>query len=477
MSELCDKSARELQALIGSGDVSPVEVLESCIGRIEQTNPTLNAVVATCYDRAREEAKAAEKRVRAGEDLPPLHGLPVGIKDLNETEGLRTTHGSVLYADHVPAADEALVARLRDAGAIIVGKTNTPEFGAGAHTDNRVYGATLNPFDLARTPGGSSGGSAVALAAGMLPLCHGSDTGGSLRNPATWCGVVGFRPTPGLVPRETRSVGFSHFSTQGPMARDVRVAALFMAGLAGDDGRDPLAHPVDASAFRAPPAVDLGGLRVGWSVDLGVAPVDDIIRDAFMNAVGAVAGAFKTCTQVTPDFSDARDVFWVLRCVYYLANHAERYERHRDMLAPNVVANVEAGLKMTLADVGAAEKGWARIYRDFQTVFREVDLLLVPGDARSPFKAADGPPKVVGGRKMDNYMDASLVRSALTLTGHPVVALPAGRDADAMPFGIQVVGPRRGDSFLLGAAAALEDHLATVPGLERPIPDIEDYRT
>ncbi len=473
MTELCDLSAWELKSNIARGDISPVKLLESCITRIEDVNPAVNAVVATCYERARSEAAEAEKAVREDKELPSLHGLPVGIKDLAATEGLRTTYGSPLYADNIPNEDVALVKRLRCAGAIVLGKTNTPEFGAGTNTSNRVYGMTCNPFDTTRTSGGSSGGSAVALAAGMFPLAHGSDTGGSLRNPATWCGVVGFRPTPGLVPYETRSVNYTHFSVQGPMARSVADAALMLTGLASDDSRDPLAGPVDVNSFGALDKIDLSSLRVAWSEDLGVAPVDDDIRASFRSVMSSISSVFSSCTKRDPDFAKARDIFWGLRSVTFLANHGERYKEHGDALAPNIIANLKAALGMSVSDIAEAEKGWARIYRAFQDFFHDIDLFIVPGNATSAFRIEDGIPKQVGGRNMENYMDASLLRSALTLTGHPIIALPAGTDALGLPFGVQIVGPRRGDAFLLAAAAALENHMAGVPELATPKPNLE----
>ena len=473
MTELCDLSAWELKSNIARGDISPVELMESCITRIEDVNPAVNAVVATCYERARSEAAEAEKAVREDKELPSLHGLPVGIKDLAATEGLRTTYGSPLYADNIPNEDVALVKRLRCAGAIVLGKTNTPEFGAGTNTSNRVYGMTCNPFDRARTSGGSSGGSAAALAAGMFPLAHGSDTGGSLRNPATWCGVVGFRPTPGLVPYETRSVNYSHFSVQGPMARSVADAALMLTGLASDDSRDPLAGPVDVNSFGALDKIELSSLRVAWSEDLGVAPVDDNIRASFRSVMSSISSVFSSCTKRDPDFAKARDIFWGLRSVTFLANHGERYKEHGDALAPNIIANLKAALGMSVSDIVEAEKGWARIYRAFQDFFNDIDLFIVPGNATSAFRIEDGIPKQVGGLIMENYMDASLLRSALTLTGHPIIALPAGTDALGLPFGVQIVGPRRGDAFLLAAAAALENHMAGVPELATPKPNLE----
>ena len=478
MSDPCDLSATRARQLIGTGELSPEDLLESCIARVDAANPAINAIVATDFERARRDAVAAAQAVRDGAELGPLHGLPVGIKDLNATEGLRTTWGSLLHADHVPKRDEPMVTRLRHAGAIIAAKTNTPEFGAGTHTTNKVYGPTHNPFDLNRTSGGSSGGSGAALATGMLPLAHGSDTGGSLRNPATWCGVVGFRPTPGLVPRESRPLNFSHFSVQGPMARSVADVALMMAGLVADADRDPLTGPCDPSAFLDLEPVDLGIVRAAWTEDFGgVAPVDNNIRACFQAVIGKLGNSFGTISADDPDFADAGDCFWTLRCVNYLASHTKRYETHGEKLSPNIIANIEDGRKMSLADVAEAEVQWRRIYTTFQDYFEDKDVLIVPGNAVPAFLIEDGIPKEVNGQPMANYMGASLIRSALTLTGHPVLALPCGLDHLGLPFGVQLVGKRRGDVELLRIAMALETEFAKIPGLERPVPNLEDLTT
>ncbi|MEK9753251.1 MAG: amidase family protein [Rhodospirillaceae bacterium] len=478
MTEPCDLTAVELRRLIGAGELSPVALLESCLQRIEDVNGAVNAITAMDVPRARAEAEAAEKAVRAGAELPPLHGLPIGIKDLNATQGLRTTYGSLLYKDNVPSADEGLVTRLRAAGAIVLAKTNTPEFGAGSNTTNKVFGATRNPFDLERTSGGSSGGSAVAVATGMLPLAQGGDTFGSLRAPATWCGVVGFRPTPGLVAREGRPLNYTHFSVQGPMARDVRDAALMMTGLVGYDPRDAMSFPADPRDFLDIAPADVSKLRVGWTADFdGTAPLDDDIRACFADAVAALAGTFKTFERREPAFPGVRDVLWTLRCLYYLANHSERVRDHADLLSPNIVANVKAGQAMTLADGGGAERAWSKLYAAFEAFFADIDILVVPGNAVSPFRLADGIPKTVGGKPMENYVDASLVRSIITLTGHPVIAIPLGRDRLGLPFGIQVVGPRRADAFTLAAAMALEDHLQANAATARPCPRTEDLKS
>jgi len=292
MSEACDLDALEARRLMAHKRLSPVELLESCIRRIEAVDGTVNAMVARSFERARTEARAAEAAILAGDPLGPLHGLPMGVKDLNVTEGLRTTFGSVLYAEHVPDADERIIRDLRAAGAIVAGKTNTPEFGAGANTVNEVYGATRNPFDPALTVAGSSGGSAAALATGMAPICTGSDTGGSLRTPASFCGIVSIRGTPGLVPSDRRVLGLTTYNVQGPMARTVADASLMLAAMAADDGCDPLATPVDADQFEQVEELDLSSLRVAVSEDLGFAPVDERVRGVFRERVGAFRHLF-----------------------------------------------------------------------------------------------------------------------------------------------------------------------------------------
>ena len=347
MTNPCDLSAVEARWRIGTKELSPIELLESCIDRIEAVNPTVNAMVATCYDRARAEARSAERAVVKGEPLGALHGLPLGVKDLNLTEGVRTTFGSLIHEDFVPEADERMVADLRAAGAIVVGKTNTPEFGAGGNTVNKVYGATVNPFDTARTCGGSSGGSGVALATGMLPLCTGSDTGGSLRIPAGFCGITAIRCTPGVVASERRVVGLTTFNVQGPMARSVPDAALMLGAMTGHDPSDPLSHPISAESLETIESIDLSTLRVAVSPDLGFAQVDNGIRDTFAACVEEFRPAFGECIERNPQMDDASRAFWLIRGVYFLAGRLESYREHKHLLGPNVISNVEAGLAMS----------------------------------------------------------------------------------------------------------------------------------
>ncbi len=299
--------------MIGTREVSPVELLDACIARIESLNPAVNAIAATCFERARNEARRAEQAVTRGEPLGLLHGLPVGVKDLEETEGLLTTYGSPLFRSHVPQHDHVLVARLRAAGAIVTAKTNVPEWGAGANTRNAVWGATGNPFNPLLNAGGSSGGSATALATGMLPMCTGSDTGGSLRIPAALCGVVGFRPSPGLVPNDQRTLGWTPITVVGPMGRTVADTRLQLAATAGLDAIDPLSGEIDAAALSRFTPVDLSTLRVAYTEDFGVCDIDDALRATFRTKIDALSRHVKVCEPLDIDMGEADRCFDILR--------------------------------------------------------------------------------------------------------------------------------------------------------------------
>ena len=319
MTELCDKTALDLKQLIASKEISPVELFRSCVRRIDQVNPSVNAVVARDDEASLAAAREAEAQVMRGTSLGPLHGLPVGVKDLTETAGLRTTFGSPLYADHVPHADAPLAAAVRSAGAIIMAKTNTPEFGAGANTVNSVYCATGNPFDPALTCSGSSGGSAVALACSMVPLATGSDLGGSLRTPASYCGVAGFRPTPGMVGDPTRSLAWMPLTVQGPMARNVADLRLLLSVRAGQREGCPLSFQPREEMQPGAPRQALSGLRVAFSEDLGFAPLDNGVREEFRERAQAIAPHFASAEEIDPPLEDAERIFEVLRAVGCLA--------------------------------------------------------------------------------------------------------------------------------------------------------------
>ena len=472
MTEPCDFSAVAARRLIGRKALSPVELLESCLGRIEAVNGVLNAFVALDTARARREAKAAEARVMKGDALGPLHGLPIGIKDLEATQGLRTTWGSRLYKNHVPAADDPHISNIRAAGGIILGKTNTPEFGAGSNTTNAVYGATGNPFDPDKTCGGSSGGSAVALATGMVPLATGTDYGGSIRTPAGFCGVVGFRPSPGVVPFMTRASGFIPLHVLGPLARSVEDAHLLLKAEASFDKRDPFSS---ADAARMPDRLaeaDLSTVRAAISADLGCAPLDRDIRKVFARKVASFRSAFRAVEDRDPDLGPVLDVAEVLRGLYCVTEHRERLEKHRDLLGRNVIDGTERGLKYTSADIAWAQVEHTKIYQRFNALFDDVDVLICPATAVSPFPHARLYIDEINGRKLPTYMSWYAIAYALSLTVPAIVALPCGRDHLGMPFGLQVVGPNGSDARVLGIALALERVMAHDPETARPVPDL-----
>jgi Asp-tRNA(Asn)/Glu-tRNA(Gln) amidotransferase A subunit family amidase len=478
LTEPCDLPAREARRLIGRKALSPVELMESCLRRVEEVNPAVNAVVALDPEAARSAARAAEEAVMRGDDLPPLHGLPVGVKDLDETAGLRTTHGSLLFRDHVPAQDSGVVARVRAAGGIAFAKTNTPEWGLGANTRNAVYGATGNPFDPEKSSAGSSGGSAVALATGMAPLCTGSDMGGSLRNPAAFCGIVGFRPSPGLVPSEKRLLGWLSLSVNGPMARNVQDTALLLSAMASDDPGDPLAGPLrggGADDLARPPRVDLARLRVAISEDFGEAPVEGGVRRAFRARVEACRSFFRETAGAHPDCRGGDESFAVLRAGSVLASHLERYRTRPEVCGPSLKANVEEGLAYTLEDHARAHAAQTRIYRSFLDFFRHHDVLITPAITITPRSWRELYPSEIDGQPTKNYFHWLALAYYVTLAGHPALCLPLGLDEAGMPFGLQIVGPRGGDAFVLGVAAALEEAL-TGSSFGRPLPDLEALR-
>jgi amidase len=475
-SDLAALSAVELRWRIGRKEISPVEVLEAAIDRIGAIDPAVNAIAATDYARARLAARAAEQAVLRGEQLGALHGLPIGIKDLSDTEGLLTSHGSPLYRNHVPKADAAMVALLRKAGAIIVAKTNTPEFGAGANTRNAVWGATGNPFNPELNAGGSSGGSAVALACDMLALCTGSDMGGSLRIPAAMCGIVGMRPSPGLVPYDARPLGWAPLSVLGPMGRSVADLRLLFAAQIGVDEREPLAFALDADAVGLARAVDLGRLRVAWTEDFAQCPVSTEIRRVMRARVAAMRHLFRACDEVEFDFGDADRCFDVVRAQSFIARHQEAYESDPASLGPNVRANYELGAKLTLSDTAWAHAEQTRIFHRFQAHFRDYDLVLSPTTPVSPFPWRSLYLAELEGRPLRNYYHWLALTYYISLVTNPALALPCGLDEHGMPFGLHVVGRFRGDVELVNVAAAMERAFASIGTLRRPRPDLAKLR-
>jgi len=477
MSEPCDLDAVIARRLMGHKALSASELLQSCVARIEAIDHAVNAIPERCFDRARDEARRADAAVMAGEVLGALHGLPLGVKDLEDAEGLRTTFGSPIFRDNVAATDQRSVAALRAAGAIVVGKTNTPEFGAGANTRNTVHGATGNPFDPSRSAAGSSGGSAVALATNMVPIATGSDTGGSLRNPAAFCGIVGFRPTPGLVPSEKRGLGWSNLPVLGPMARTVPDLSLLLSAMVSDDARDPLATTIHqrtvlrAEDFASPAPIDLARLRVALTPDFGFAPTERHIRDVFVEKTELFRHVFARAEDATPDCSGADEAFEVLRALNFLAGHLPKL-RAGQPIGPNVKANIEEGLRYSAEDVARAMAAQTTLYRRWQDFFRNHDVILTPAITISPRSWRELYPAEIDGKPTRTYFHWLAMAYAVTLAGHPALSLPVGLDHDGLPFGLQIVGPRGGDALVLSVAAALETMLSGDARTARPKPDI-----
>ncbi|WP_316901352.1 amidase [Ralstonia edaphi] len=470
--QLVSRSAVELRRLIGAKEISPVELLDACIDRIEAINPAVNAVTATCFPQAREAANAAERAVLNGEPLGLLHGLPLGVKDLEDTAGLLTTYGSPTTRSNVPTQDVLLVERLRAAGAVLVAKTNVPEFGAGANTRNPVWGATGNPFNPMLNAGGSSGGAAAALACDMLPVCTGSDTGGSLRIPASKCGVVGFRPSPGLVPNSRKKLGWTPISVVGPMGRTVAEACLQLAATAGLSASDPLSFHVDPRSFLTPAPLDLSTLRVGWTEDFGCCDVDASIRAVFRERIAAMAPMFRSCEPVQFDLGDVHRCFDVIRAESFVAGLHDAYVRDPASIGPNSRANYELGAAMTLADCAWAQAEQTRILTRFQAAFGQYDVILSPTTPVSPFPWSALYATHIDGRAQENYYRWLALTYVVTLTTHPALSLPCGVDHAGMPFGLQIVGPFHGDRKTLAVAHALEQAFDASATLRRPRPDL-----
>ncbi|WP_413204248.1 amidase [Rhodospirillum sp. A1_3_36] len=476
-------SAMEARRLIGRRALSPVELAEAAIARVEAVNPAVNALVAHDFDRVMTDARKAEEQVMAGEPLGPLHGLPLGVKDMVDVAGLPTTYGSELFADNWVTRDDPMVAALKQAGAVVLGKTNNPEWSAGGNTRNRVYGATANPHDLTKTCAGSSGGSAVTLATGMTMLSTGSDTGGSLRNPAAFCGVVGFRPSPGVVPGDGRGVALIPLPTNGPMARTVADTALMLSVQMRADPLDPWTSLVegrlhgDPKDFKRLPRVDLSSLRVAVTEDLGFAPTERVIRDSFQDKLALFSSAFGEVAQDHPDCDEADRAFSVLRAVSFLSQHHRRVLDHPDKVGPNVRDNVEEGLGYSALDVTEALLIQGRLYRNWQGFFAAHDVVLAPAVTLSPRDWHELYPADIDGVPTKSYYHWLAMAYAATLAGHPSVTIPAGRDRLGLPFGLQIIGPKGGDLKTLAVAAELEALFSGVEALQPPRVDLEMLRS
>jgi amidase len=465
-SDLCFLTATELARRIRAREVSVTEVLQAHLAQIERVNPRVNAIVTLTAERALAEARTKDAELARGGVVGPLFGLPVAHKDLVPTRGIRTTYGSLVYRDHVPDQDGLIVERLRAAGAITIGKTNTPEFGAGSQTFNEVFGRTLNPYDTTKTCGGSSGGAAVALVCGMVPIADGSDTGGSLRNPASFCNVVGLRSAPGRVPYWPTDAPWSTLSVQGPMARTVADLALMLSAIAGPDARAPIAIVEPGERFRAPLGRDFKGVRVAWSRDLGGLPIDRRVA-ATLAAQRATFEALGCHVEdAEPDLADARLIFQVQRALRYGAKYGPLLAQHRHQMKDTVVWNIEEGLKLTAREIGEADVLQARLYHRVREFMDRYEFLLLPAVQVPPFDVNQPYPTEINGLRLPTYIDWMRACSDITVTGLPAMSAPAGFTDDGLPVGLQIVGRHQSEWSVLQLGHAFEQ--ATGFHLRRP---------
>jgi amidase len=466
--ELWRRSATELAAAIRRREVSCVEVMHAHLGRIEAVNPLLNAVVTLDAELGLRAAAAADGALARDEAPGPLHGLPMAIKDLEDTAGMRTTYGSPIYRDHVPAADTLMVARLRRAGAIVVGKTNTPEFGAGSQTFNPVFGATRNPYDRARTPGGSSGGAAAAVASGMLPFADGSDLGASIRNPASFCNLVGLRTAPGRVPAVPSASAWNPMGVLGPLARSVADATLLLRAMAGPDPRAPLSLDDPPEAFVLGAGIDPRGVRIAWSRNLGDLPVEPAVTAVLEDHRAALEAMGCAVEDVEPDLAGADDAFEVLRAVGYAQAFGPMLETDGDQLKDTIRWNTRVGLALTGADVARALGLQSEMYERMRALLERYDALALPVSQVAPFAVEQEWVTQIAGTAMRSYLEWMRSCSRITVTAHPALSLPAGFTPDGLPVGVQLVGRQRGELGLLRLAAAIEQ----ATGVGRRAPDL-----
>jgi len=460
-TDLCFREASELARMIREKQVSCVEVMQAHLAQIERVNPKVNAIVTLLPERALEGAKAADAAIASKATLGPLHGLPVAHKDLVATAGIRTTYGSPIYADNVPTEDALIVQRMHAAGAITIGKTNTPEFGAGAQTFNPVFGATVNPYDVSKTCGGSSGGAAVALATRMLPIADGSDTGGSLRNPAGFCNVVGFRNSPGRVPVYPNTLGWWTISVQGPMARTVRDAALLLSAMAGPDARSPIALSDPGEVFRRPLERDFRGVRIAWAPDLGGLPIDAGVLRVLEGQRAAFAALGCELDAASPDFTDADEIFQVWRAWRFESRYGELLAKHRDKMKDTVIWNTEQGMKLTGPQVARAEVKRTALYERMRKFMETHEFLVCTTNQVPAFDVKQPYVTEINGVKLPTYIDWMKACWYITVTGHPALSVPAGFTDDGLPVGIQIVGRHQDDWGVLQLAHAFEQATKT----------------
>ena len=455
--DICFFTATELARLLREKKISAKEVMEAHLTQIDRVNPKVNAIITLLAEQAMKQASAADDALARGETVGPLHGFPVAHKDLVSTKGIRTTSGSPIFKDFIPDVDALIVERLKKAGAITIGKTNTPEFGAGSQTYNTVFGETLNPYDTTKTCGGSSGGAAVALACGMQPIADGSDLGGSLRNPANFCNVVGFRPSPGRVPVWPTFAGWYPLAVQGPMARTVEDIAYTLSVIAGPDPRSPIAISEPGHTFTQPLKRDFKNVSIAWSRDLGGLPVDPRVtetidgqRHVFEETLGC------DIVDGEPDFSGADEAFTVWRAWKFELTYGDLIEEHRDQIKETVIWNIEEGKKLSGSEIGKAEIKRTELYHRVREFMENHEYLILPVNQVPPFDSKQRYITEINGIKMDTYIDWMKSCYYITVTGLPAISVPCGFTSDGLPVGVQIVGRHQDDLGVLQLAYAFE---------------------
>jgi amidase len=457
-ADLCWTSARDLAGLIRRKAVSPVEVVDAVLERIERVNPAVNAYCTVTAEQAREAARAAEQAAARGAALGPLHGVPYSLKDLTPTRGIRTTMGSKIFEHHVPEEDALLVERLRAAGAILTGKTNTPEFGCKPFTDNRIFGATRNPWAPDRSAGGSSGGAAAAVASGLGPLAEGSDLAGSIRHPAAWCGVVGFKPSQGRVARYPNAAGWSAMSMNGPITRTVADAALMFSVMTGPDPRDPLALPATGEDWaRLADGAHVRGLRAAWTPDLGGAAAVDPGMAALCEAAARRFGELGAHLEpASPEIGNITEPFLALNAAVRIATVGKYLEQWRDQMDPILVRRLDLGNSLTPADIGRAEVERTAYHQRLRRFFERYDLLLLPATAVAATPLDAPMPSEIAGRRITQHIDMLLPTFAFNFSAYPAITVPCGFTSEGLPVGLQIVAGWQQDARVLTAAAAFE---------------------
>lgn len=457
MTDIPFLPATTLAAALRDGEISSREATEAFVAQIERINPPVNAVVTLVAEQALEQARAADEYAASNDDLPLLHGMPMLHKDTHATAGIRTTSGSPLLADNVPTSDDLVISRLRQAGVVSLGKTNTPEFAAGSHTFNPLFGATHNPYELARSAGGSSGGAAAALATGMIALADGSDMGGSLRNPASFCNVVGLRPSPGRVPNAPDAFGQLTLSTSGPMARSVDDLALLLSVMAGPDLRAPASLEEPGAGFARVRDIDPARLRVAVAADFGgMMPIEPEVVDLVTAAGETFEALGANVERAMPDLTHADEVFAIRRAWQFAANLGPVVDMHPEQVKQAIRWNVEKGRSLSVDDLTRALVWGEQLYRRVVEFFGQYDVLVVPAAQVVPFDIALEYPSEINGRPMANYLEWMRACSDITPTGTPAISVPAGFTASGLPVGVQLIAAPRADARLLSIAKIFE---------------------